>query len=164
MVVEEKQLSGTETDLVLSIDFWVESIKKMATKKHCLKKYPHTNEKETGCNKSILFCETFGYKDRVIFVSIFTIRKIRKFSQVKKVGGFFIKFLLPSSPIAFRKSFTSEHKNPNCFCCCGCCYCCFETGTFYATQARLEFEILLPQPPKCWNYRYNPPCLAKSQF
>jgi hypothetical protein len=27
-------------------------------------------------------------------------------------------------------------------------------------QAGLEFEILLPQPPKCWDCRHVPPCLA----
>jgi hypothetical protein len=28
--------------------------------------------------------------------------------------------------------------------------------------AGLEFEIHLPQPPGCWNYRSAPPCPAKS--
>jgi hypothetical protein len=28
-----------------------------------------------------------------------------------------------------------------------------ETGSYYAARARLEFTILLPQHPKCWEYR-----------
>jgi hypothetical protein len=30
---------------------------------------------------------------------------------------------------------------------------CFEVGICYVAQAGFEFEILLPQPPKCWDYR-----------
>jgi hypothetical protein len=30
-------------------------------------------------------------------------------------------------------------------------------------QAGLELEILLPQPPKYWNYRHALPCPAKVQ-
>jgi hypothetical protein len=44
----------------------------------------------------------------------------------------------------------------------------FETGshspcwprTLYEDQAGLELVILLPQPPKCWDYRYAPWCLT----
>jgi hypothetical protein len=34
----------------------------------------------------------------------------------------------------------------------------------YATQAGLELEILLPQPPECWGYRGVPPCPAAVTF
>jgi hypothetical protein len=33
--------------------------------------------------------------------------------------------------------------------------CFFETGSGCATQVGLELEILLPQPPECWNYTYD---------
>ena len=47
-------------------------------------------------------------------------------------------------------------------------FCLFETGSHYAVQAGLELTfvaqaglklalILLPQPPKCWDYRHGPP-------
>jgi hypothetical protein len=32
----------------------------------------------------------------------------------------------------------------------------FELGLHYLAQAGLEFMILLPQPPKVWNYKYAP--------
>ena len=49
-----------------------------------------------------------------------------------------------------------------------CLFCLFETGSHYAVQAGLELtfvaqagleliRILLPQPPKCWDYRHVPP-------
>jgi hypothetical protein len=34
------------------------------------------------------------------------------------------------------------------------------TGSHYIAQAGLQFPILLPQPPECWNYRHAPLCLA----
>jgi hypothetical protein len=40
------------------------------------------------------------------------------------------------------------------------CFVFFERGSFYVVQASLEFEILLPQPPGCWNYRQVFPCLV----
>jgi hypothetical protein len=30
------------------------------------------------------------------------------------------------------------------------------TTSYYAAQTRFELEILLPQPPKCWDYRSTP--------
>jgi hypothetical protein len=33
----------------------------------------------------------------------------------------------------------------------------FEMGSFYLAQAALELMILLPQPPKCWHYRWASP-------
>ena len=53
-------------------------------------------------------------------------------------------------------------------------FCLFETGSRYAVQTGLELTfvaqaglelalILLPQPPKCWDYRRAPPHLAKTQ-
>jgi hypothetical protein len=32
----------------------------------------------------------------------------------------------------------------------------FEIGAYYVAQAGLKLLILLPQPPKCWDYRCNP--------
>ncbi|EHB07938.1 hypothetical protein GW7_16975, partial [Heterocephalus glaber] len=33
----------------------------------------------------------------------------------------------------------------------------FETGSHYVVQAGLKLTvILLPQPPKCWDYRHSP--------
>jgi hypothetical protein len=37
----------------------------------------------------------------------------------------------------------------------------FETGSHSVTQANLELSILLPQPPKCWDYRCVAPHPAK---
>jgi hypothetical protein len=34
---------------------------------------------------------------------------------------------------------------------------CSEIGLCYAAQAGLELVILLPPPPKCWDYKYAPP-------
>jgi hypothetical protein len=30
-------------------------------------------------------------------------------------------------------------------------------GTCYVAQTDLELKILLPEPPKCWDYRHVPP-------
>ena len=51
-----------KTDLALSIDFWVESIKRKQQKSIALK-YPHTNRKETSLNFKTSIYETFFYKD-----------------------------------------------------------------------------------------------------
>jgi hypothetical protein len=42
----------------------------------------------------------------------------------------------------------------------GSLFCLFWAGSYYITQAGLEFAILLPQPPKCCDYRHVPSCLA----
>jgi hypothetical protein len=34
-------------------------------------------------------------------------------------------------------------------------------GSHCVPQVGLELSILLPQPPKCWDYRCAPPCLAQ---
>jgi hypothetical protein len=36
----------------------------------------------------------------------------------------------------------------------------FETGSDYVAQAGLGVMILLPQPPKWWDYRQTSPCLS----
>lgn len=36
------------------------------------------------------------------------------------------------------------------------CFFFFETQTPYITKAGLEFLILLPPPPECWNFRLEP--------
>jgi hypothetical protein len=38
----------------------------------------------------------------------------------------------------------------------------FETGFHYVAQVDLEFWILLPLPPECWDYRYELQHLAYS--
>jgi hypothetical protein len=43
--------------------------------------------------------------------------------------------------------FESVHNKQNIFCF-------FETESQSVAQADPEIEILLPQPPKCWDYRY----------
>ena len=54
-------------------------------------------------------------------------------------------------------------------------FCLFETRSHYAVQAGLELTfvaqagleltpILLPQPPKCWDYRRVSPCPAITWF
>jgi hypothetical protein len=35
-----------------------------------------------------------------------------------------------------------------------------DIGSPYAAQAVSQLEILLPQPPESWDYRYPPPCPA----
>lgn len=41
--------------------------------------------------------------------------------------------------------------------CVGCLILLFEMESYYAAQASLKFTpILLPQAPKCWNYRSGP--------
>jgi hypothetical protein len=40
----------------------------------------------------------------------------------------------------------------------------FETGSHSVTQAGLKLATLLPQPPKCWDYRCEPPHLAKNKL
>jgi hypothetical protein len=35
-----------------------------------------------------------------------------------------------------------------------------KTGSPYVAQAGLQLAVLLPQPPKFWDYRHVPPCLA----
>jgi hypothetical protein len=37
----------------------------------------------------------------------------------------------------------------------------FESGLTTAAQAGLKLMILLPQPPKCWDYRHATLCLAR---
>jgi hypothetical protein len=36
----------------------------------------------------------------------------------------------------------------------------FKTETCYVAQAGLELSILLPLPPKCWEDRQEPLCVA----
>jgi hypothetical protein len=36
----------------------------------------------------------------------------------------------------------------------------FELRSCYTAQAGLKLSILLPQPPKCWDYSCEPPYLA----
>jgi hypothetical protein len=38
----------------------------------------------------------------------------------------------------------------------------FKAWPHYVTQVGLELEVLLPLPPKCWDYRYILPCLANA--
>jgi hypothetical protein len=40
----------------------------------------------------------------------------------------------------------------------------FETGSGYVAQTALELKILLPPPPKCWDYKCIPPHLALILF
>jgi hypothetical protein len=40
----------------------------------------------------------------------------------------------------------------------------FETGFCYVAQDSLGLLILLPQPPQCWNYWFEPPRLAYLHF
>jgi hypothetical protein len=36
----------------------------------------------------------------------------------------------------------------------------FETGSHYIAQIGLEFAVFLSHPPKVWDYRHIPACLA----
>jgi hypothetical protein len=36
-----------------------------------------------------------------------------------------------------------------------------QKGSCYVAQAGLEFKILLPQPPDCWDYRHVLPLLTR---
>jgi hypothetical protein len=40
----------------------------------------------------------------------------------------------------------------------------FETGSQHVLQAGLEFSILCPQPPKCWDYKCVPSHPASQRF
>jgi hypothetical protein len=40
----------------------------------------------------------------------------------------------------------------------------FETGSPFVVQAGLKLEVLLPQPPKSWDYRHAQPCPNKNKF
>jgi hypothetical protein len=37
------------------------------------------------------------------------------------------------------------------------CSCLFVSGSFYVAQVVLKLILLLPQPPKCWDYRHELP-------
>jgi hypothetical protein len=39
-----------------------------------------------------------------------------------------------------------------------------KTGSCFVVQAGPESLILLPRPPKCWDYRYIPPYSASNGF
>jgi hypothetical protein len=42
-----------------------------------------------------------------------------------------------------------------------CLFCVLETGSHFLAQASFKLTILLPWPPKCWDYSCVPPCLAR---
>jgi hypothetical protein len=44
------------------------------------------------------------------------------------------------------------------------CFCFFETGSHYVTYIGLKLLILLPQPPKCSDYKQASLCLVCSRF
>jgi hypothetical protein len=48
-----------------------------------------------------------------------------------------------------------------CFC---FCFCFSERRSGYVSWTVLELKILLPSPPKCWNYRHNSPHPAHALF
>jgi hypothetical protein len=45
-----------------------------------------------------------------------------------------------------------------------CVFFFFQRGSRHVAQAGLELVILLPQPPKCWNYRCVPPHSASEHL
>jgi hypothetical protein len=56
-------------------------------------------------------------------------------------------------------SYTPSHFSGNFFCVCFICFSFFfffEVGFCYVAQAGLKLMILLPQSPRCWDYKCVP--------